>query len=458
MISNNGGTMRYKYLLIAILLGVSLALVNAQFSSRFSEEFQDSAVGRAFMQTYGALKSGYLEEVDDDVVIQGAIGGMLEALEDPYTAYVPPSEAAKDNQDRTGSFEGIGAVLSARNRTEDKIVEIVNVYRDGPAWQAGIQRGDIFYEVDGENVEDSTVSEVVEKVRGPKDTVVSLGMRRPGMEEILYFDIVRDKINIISVESTLLPNDVGYVRIVTFANQLVHEQLIEQINELMDQEINSLILDLRDNGGGLLTQGILVADEFLGEGDIVFQRARGITQRLAAADSEAFELPMVVLVNNNSASASEIVAGALQDNGRALVIGEETFGKGVGQSVISLANGGQLQYLSFEWLTPKRNNINQQGIVPDILAEDTRFSNVIALQGLGAEPGQEIEFVVAGEVIGKATADEEGEFRFIQLTPRAVEYSDVQGQAIVSLENDNALQVAHSTLLNRFNQIEQAQQ
>ncbi len=449
--------MKYKYLLIAIVIGFSLALVNAQLSSRFSEEFQDSAVGRAFMQTYGALKSGYLEDVNDEIVIQGAINGMLESLEDPYTAYIEPSEAAKDNDDRSGSFEGIGAVLSARNRAENKIVEIINVYRGGPAWEAGIQRGDIFSEVDGVNVEDFTVSEVVDKVRGPKNTPVRIGMRRPGLEEVIYFDIVRGKIDIISVESTLLPDGVGYVRLITFANQLVHEQLKEQLTDLVDQGATSLILDLRDNGGGLLTQGILVADEFLDDGDIVFQRARGITQRLASADSKAFDLPMVVLVNNNSASASEIVAGALQDHGRAKVIGEETFGKGVGQSVISLANGGQLQYLSFEWLTPDRRNINQQGIVPDVLAEDTRFSNVIALQGSGASAGQEIEFVVDGEVIGKATADEEGDFRFIQLTPRAVEFSDVQGQAVVDLEKDNALKVAHETLLDQFSEVKQAQ-
>lgn len=450
--------MKHKYMLIALFLGFSLALINvsAQFSNRFADEFQDSTVGRAFMQAYGALKSNYLTDVDDDVVIQGAINGMLEALEDPYTAYIEPSNAAQDNQDRTGSFEGIGAVLSARNRTENKIVEIINVYRDGPAYQAGIQRGDIFYEVDGVNVEDFTVGEVVNAVRGPKDTVVRIGMRRPGEEEIVFFDIVRDKIDIISVESTLLPNSVGYVRIVTFANQLVHEQLTSQIADLVNQNITSLILDLRDNGGGLLTQGILVADEFLNDGDIVFQRARGITQRLASADDDFFKLPLVVLVNNNSASASEIVAGALQDNGRATIIGEETFGKGVGQSVISLANGGQLQYLSFEWLTPNRRNINQQGIVPDIIAEDTRFSNVIALQGIGAEPDQEIEFTVEGKVIGKAKANEEGEFKFIQLTPR-LDYSEVQGQALVDLENDNALKIAHSTLLNKFNQIEQAQ-
>ena len=155
---------------------------------------------------------------------------------------------------------------------------------------------------------------------------------------------------------------------------------------------------------------------------------------------------MVVLVNENSASASEIVAGALQENGRALVIGEDTFGKGVGQSVIPLTDGGQLVYLSFEWLTPERNSINEAGITPDVFAEDTRFPTVITLQGQGATPGQEIEFVVDGEVLGKATVGEDGEFSFFE----PVDFSgrsEVSREAIVDLENDTSLQAAVDTLL-----------
>lgn len=440
--------MKRKWLILALAaLSLSVAVVYAQFSRDFSEEFLNTAAGRAFIQAYGALKSNYLNDIDDDTIVQGAIEGMLDALNDPFTSYATPSEAARANEDRGGSFEGIGAVLSARNRTDNTMVEIINVYRDGPAWNAGLQRGDIFVEVDGVNVENATISEIVDMVRGPRGTTVEIGMRRAGREELIFFSIVRDKIDIISVESTVLPNNVGYLSISTFANQRVYEQLTEQLANLKAQGISSLILDLRDNGGGLLNQGILVADEFLSQGDIVFQRARGVTQRLASADRRFFELPMVVLVNKNSASASEIVAGALQDNQRALVIGEETFGKGVGQSVISLSNGGQLTYLSFEWLTPDRKSINQQGIEPDIRAEDTRFPQVITLSGQGAEPGEALEIVVGGELIGTATANEDGEFTFIQAGVRR-SISEVQGTALVDLETDNALKVAFDTVLD----------
>lgn len=431
----------------AVLVIISiLALAQAQFSRDFSEELSKSAAGRAFLQTYGALKAGYLNDVDDEVILEGAIKGMIAALDDQYTSYVVPSEASRENDDRQGAFEGIGAVLSPRNRAEDKIVEVINVYREGPAWQAGVRAGDIFVEVDGVNVEDYTTDEIVGVVRGPKGSTVELGMRRSGQRELVHFSIVRDRIDIISVESTMLPENVGYLRITTFGNQRVHEQLREQLNELEQEGATSLILDLRNNGGGLLHQGILVADAFLSKGDIVFQRSRGITQRLASADRRAFDLPMVVLVNRYSASASEIVAGALQDNGRALVIGEETFGKGVGQSVMPLANEGQLVYLSFEWLTPSRRSINTQGIEPDIYANDEMLARLIALEGSGVDEGKEVEIYVDGELLGSAVADEEGSFRFIELRDRP-ELSETQGEAIVHLEQDAALQKAYDVLL-----------
>jgi carboxyl-terminal processing protease len=436
-----------KWLLLIALVALSLAGVNAQFSRNFSDEFVDSPAGRAFLQVYGALKSNYLDDVDDEAIIEGAITGMLEALEDPYTSYTEPEEASRAVQDRSGSFQGIGAVLSPKDRVNGIIVEVINVYRDGPAWNAGVRRGDVFLEVDGTIVKDATVNEVVELVRGPAGTTVNIIMSRPGAEDPIVFNIVRGRIDIVSVESTVLPNNVGYMRINTFANQRVYEQMAEQLEQLRAEGIDSLLLDLRDNGGGLLNQGILVADEFLSQGDIVFQRARGITQRLASADSAAFDLPMVVLVNQNSASASEIVAGALQDNDRALVVGEDTFGKGVGQSVVSLNNGGQLVYLSFEWLTPDRRSINEGGITPDVPAEDNRFGNVVTLEGRGANPGSDVEIVIDGQVVGTATVDDDGVFRFIETVQRSA-MSAVQGEAIVDLASDNALQVAYDTLLN----------
>ena len=439
--------MKRRWLMLTLAVLSISVLVSAQFSRDFSEDFLENSAGRAFLQTYGALKSNYLNDVEDEALIQGAIEGMLESLEDPYTSYATPDQAAREVQDRSGSFEGIGAVLQPRNRADNTVVEIVNVYRGGPASQAGVLRGDVFVTVDGTNVEDFTTDEIVDLVRGPAGTQVNIGFRRAGEEEPVVLSMTRGKIDIISVESTVLPEGVGYVSINTFANQRVYEQLAEQLDALRTQGVTSLVLDLRNNGGGLLDQGIRVADEFLTEGDIVYQRARGVTQRLATADPEFFDLPMVVLVNGNSASASEIVAGALQDNGRAQVIGEETFGKGVGQSVVSLTDGGQLVYKSFEWLTPDRRSIDQQGIVPDIKVEDTLIPNVITLEGQGAEPGQEVEISIGGEVIGSAQADEDGAFTFFQPVERP-EASDVQGEALVNLEADNALQVAYDTVLS----------
>jgi carboxyl-terminal processing protease len=439
--------MNKRWLLIGVILS-SLALggVFGQFGRSGVDAFLATPAGRAFIETYNALRSDYLTEVDDETIIRGAIRGMLEALDDPYTSYVTPRAAEIDRQDRTGTFSGIGATLSARNRRTNTMVEIINVYAGSPAERAGIQRGDIFVEVDGVNVEDYTTEEIVQVVRGPQGSTVELGMFRPSENEVIYFSVVRDTIEIISVEATVLPENVGYISITTFANQLVTEQLLEQIANLQEQGITSLILDLRNNGGGLLTQGIQVADVFLNQGDIVFQRSRGVTQRLASASPDSLDLPMVVLVNRNSASASEIVAGALQDNGRALVIGEETFGKGVGQSVSQLSDGGQLVLLNFEWLTPSRRSINQQGIVPDIVAVDELLPNIISLEGDGARPGQTIEIVVDGEVVGQAEVDDDGNFSFFQAVARP-DRSPIQGQALVDLANDPALQVAFDTVL-----------
>lgn len=442
--------MRRNFIIASVFgIGLTLGLVYAQLSQNTIDTFLASPAGRAFMETYAALQNDYLDTIDNDKVIRGALTGMLEALDDPYTSYLDPKVAERDREDRSGSFGGIGATLSAINRKDQTIVEIVNVYKDSPAWNAGLQRGDIFIEVDGVNVEKTPINDVVSKVRGPQGSTVSLKMQRAGEENLVEFKIVRGTIEIISVESTILPDNVGYISISTFANQRVFDQLDEQLKSLKNQGINSLILDLRDNGGGLLNQGILVADQFLTEGDIVFQRSRGVTQRLASADPAYFDLPMVVLVNKNSASASEIVAGALQDNKRALVIGEETFGKGVGQSVSSLSDGGQLVLLNFEWLTPSRQSINQKGISPDVKVTDTRRPSFITFEGEGAEIGQEIEIIVDGKSLGKATINEDGSFDFFQPIERRSS-SVVQGEALVDLDNDHALKTAYDVLLEQL--------
>ena len=423
---------------VAALLATVL-VVQAQLSRDYTSEFMNTAAGRALVQTYGALKSGYLSDIDDDAVIRGAITGMLEALDDPYTYYREPRSASIDAQDRTGSFEGIGVALTTLNRSTGRGVEVLNVYRDGPAWNAGVRRGDIFMEVDGVDVSDITTTEIVDLVRGPRGTTVRIAFQRPGESERVVFDIVRDTIELIEVSTTMIDDDIGYLSLRTFGNQRVHEQVVEGLARLQLDGATSLVLDLRDNGGGLLTQGILVADEFLASGDIVFQRARGVTQRLATADpGGSVDIPMVVLVNRQSASASEIVAGALQENGRALVIGENTFGKGVAQSVISLADGGQLAYMSFEWLTPQRRSITEEGITPDVIIRDTRLAQTVFVDGRGGFEGQTVEIVIDGEVVGTGTVDDDGTFSIITTGARP-ELSDVQGEALIDVASDAIL-------------------
>lgn len=448
--------MKRRWLILALVgLALTTAVVNAQLSRDFAQEFLNNPSGRALMQAFGALKTGYLEDVDDDTLIRGAINGMMSSLDDPFTSYVEPKSAARDTQDMSGSFEGIGAVLTPHNRQTGEGVEILTVYKDGPADKAGLQRGDVFLEVDGTDVRDSTTGDVADIVRGPKGVPVNLTMLRPGQDDPITFSIVRDTINIIDVSSTVLDGNVGYIALSSFNNQHLHDQLVEQLDALKQRGITSLVLDLRDNPGGLLTQAILVSDEFLSKGDIVFQRARGVTQRLASADPQAFSMPMVVLVNHNSASASEIVAAALQDNGRAKVVGETTFGKGVAQSVISLSDGGQLRYVSFEWLTPDRDNIQKKGVTPDVMAKDTRFPNTISIDGRGADPGQTVEVSVDGQVVGTTTAADDGTFQFVTLGPRP-NISEIQGEAVVDLATDTALQTAVATVQAEVGQQDQA--
>ncbi len=437
--------MKRRWLIaVLVVLGTGVVMVNAQFSRDYTNEFLESSTSRALIQSYGALKSNYLNDVDEETLIEGAITGMLEALDDPYTYYKTPTAAARDLQDQSGSFEGIGAVLTPRNRNTERGVEVLQVYRDGPAYGAGVERGDFFISVDGTDVTEMTPSEVADLVRGPGGTEVHLVMQRPGVEERIEFRIIRGTIQIVSVDSTMLGDDVGYISLTTFANMQLTDQMTAALDSLIERGAQSLVLDLRDNSGGFLAQGISVADAFLASGDIVFNRARGVTQRLAYADPAWYDLPMVVLVNEYSASASEIVAGALQDNGRALVVGEQTFGKGVAQHVLPLSNGGQLVYMSFEWLTPNRNSISAEGITPDVIAIDDRYPQRIMAEGTGADAGQVIEIVIDGETVGSATADEEGNFEFYTAIVRTP--SEVQGEANLDLEHDNALRIAVETL------------
>ena len=380
---------------------------------------------------------------------------MVTALDDPFTSYSPPIDVHIRDEDVHGEFFGIGVQIAPAN-PDGTGAKIVNVFRGGPAYEAGLRIGDVIVEVDGENISEMPLYDIVSKIRGPKNTKVVLGIRRSGSNAILKFEITRRKIEIVSVSKAMLPNGVGYVAIETFLNVKVNNQLHQAINDLKSQGAKKIILDLRDNGGGLLDQGCQVGDAFLQKGVIVYTRDRKATRAYCEAGPRIYwDGPMVVLVNHGSASASEIVSGAIQDDGRAKIIGEQTFGKGVGQNVFTLANGGELTLVTFEWLTPKKRSIHEKGITPDIEVRDNRFPTPLAFEGVGAEPGSEVKIIV-GDKTYTAVADEDGKFSFSEeLPPRKL--SDVQGEALLDADHDailkKALEVLNSQASGTFQKI-----
>ena len=423
-------------------LGVLLALVYAQLPRPQAETFLQNPNGQALLEVYQRIQQDYLEPLSKeklDKLLEGAIGGMVQALEDPFTSYSPPQRSTLRQEDLRGEFFGIGATLSAAN-PHGTGARIEGVMKGLPAQRAGLRAGDVILEVDGEDVTKLPLLDIVAKIRGREGTKVTLKVRREGVPAPLVFELVRERVEIISV-STAKVGDVGYVALETFANFKVEDQLKRAIEELKAQGVKKLIFDLRDNGGGLLDQGCAVASAFLKEGPIVYTRTKNLTRVWCEATGQTlWDGPMVVLVNGNSASASEIVAGALQDYGRAKVIGEKTFGKGVGQTPYTMANGGELTLVTFEWLTPKRRSINKEGITPDIVVKDTRFPTPFSLQGAGAPPGAEIAVTLNGKTV-KVKADAEGKFSYAE-PQRQRPLPEDRGQAVLDLENDAILKRA----------------
>jgi carboxyl-terminal processing protease len=427
---------------IFVVGGILAALVYAQLAGGGAEAFARNPTGQALMQTFQLIQSQYLSRLESDQlnrVLEGGIRGMLGALDDEFTSYSPPQRANLRHQDIQGEFFGIGATLAPNENGGGARVQ--GVIRGLPAFNAGVKAGDVIVEVNAEDVTRLDVNEIVARIRGPQNTRVTIGVRRDGTNAIMRFEMIRQRVQIVSVSTTVLPGNVGYVALETFGNVRVIEQLNAALNQMRQRGVQKLVFDLRDNGGGLLDQGCQVARAFIREGPLVFTRTRTETRLYCEANGQvAWPGPMVVLINGNSASASEIVAGAMQDTGRARVIGETSFGKGVGQNVIDLANGGDLTLVTFEWLTPKRRGINQQGIKPDIEVKDTRFEVPVSFEGTGAKPGENVTITIGGQSF-TTRADAQGKYSFSQPRP-AITLPAERGQAEVDLTRDAILRRA----------------
>ncbi len=302
-----------------------------------------------------------------------AIKGVLSLIDDPNTSFLTPEEADFFRTSIQGTFEGIGARVAWDE--ENEAVKIVEPFENQPAWKAGIRRNDLIIAINGEPTAEMDLTEAVGKIRGAKGTEVTLSLRRDGEADDFDVVVVRDQIEtpVISTEMVGANGDIGYVELTTFSNN--SGRLVRQaVEDVLDRNPRALIFDLRGNAGGLLNEAINVASVFLEEGDVLIERFSDGTEEIyRTRDNAAIDkdLPLVVLVNEGSASASEIVAGALQDSGRAILIGTTTFGKGSVQLPHTLSDGSIMRVTIARWFTPKDRTIDGTGLDPDILVEIT---------------------------------------------------------------------------------------
>ena len=325
----------------------------------------------AFWQAWDLVHQNYVDQpVDDTKLVQGAIRGMMDALGDPHSGYWTPQETTDANQSMQGEYDGIGAYVDTRG----DYLTITKPIIGYPAEQAGIQIGDQIIAVDGQDVTGMDPDLVrMTKVMGPAGTEVQLTIRRPGMDQPLEFTLTRAHIVIPSVISKMLDNHIAYIQITVFGNSTASD-FHEQLSQLMAQNPAGLILDLRDNGGGYLDTGIAVASEFIDHGVIVTEQYGDGTKdpHNALPDGMATTIPLVVLVNGNTASASEIVSGAIQDDGRGKLVGELTYGKGSVQNWLPLSDGGTARITIAKWLTPSGRAIDKIGLTPDLEVKMTQ--------------------------------------------------------------------------------------
>ena len=323
---------------------------------------------RVFSEALDLVKENYVRDVEDDKLMEGAISGMLKTL-DPHSSYLDP-EGYKELQVETkGSFGGIGVEITIR----DGMLTVVSPLEGTPAYELGIQAGDHILRVDGQPTKDMSLMEAVQKMRGPKGSKVILTIMREGFDKPKDFEITRAIIPIKSVRAKTLEPGYGYVRLSQFQSATASD-LADALAKLEkeNQPMRGLVLDLRNNPGGLLDQAVKVSDEFLDEGLIVYTggRVKGQDMRFTAhKNSQPHPYFIVILVNEGTASAAEIVAGALQDHKRAVILGVKTFGKGSVQTVMPLRNGAALRLTTALYYTPNGRSIQAKGIEPDIVVE-----------------------------------------------------------------------------------------
>jgi carboxyl-terminal processing protease len=378
--------------LAAVLLSMYTGVVMAKRSPFQNETYENLKV---FTEVLSYVEANYVEEVDPNKLVYGAIRGMLRTL-DPHSSFMPPDVYREMQIETEGRFGGLGIEITIR----DDILTVVSPIEGTPAFRAGIEPGDQIVKVDGESTKDMSLVDAVKKLRGPEGSAVTISVLRKDFAEPKDFTLTRAVIQIKSVRWKKLPDDIGYIKLRSF-QKTTADELADALQDLEEQRVRALVLDLRNNPGGLLEQAITVSDEFLEPGKlIVYTKGRLAGQNMkgfSKNDRAHIAEFMVILINEGSASASEIVAGALQDLGRATVMGTQSFGKGSVQTIIPLSDGSGLRLTTAKYFTPKGREIQGKGITPDIIVEEAKTPQAEDEQGKPTPPRNRRQIALPGD-------------------------------------------------------------
>ena len=373
--------MKKFHFIMLIFLVVFLSAGITTFALAFGDEKAitvgaDRSEFTKLYTAYDALINGYFEEVEQEDLINGAINGMVQALDDPYSDYMNKKEAKSFLESISSSFEGIGAEIQEL----DGYIQIVSPIKESPAEKAGLKPNDKVLSVDGKSIQGLSATEAVLLIRGEKGTTVTLTIERPGAADPMDVSIVRDTIPIETVYGEMIEGEEGIAKVqITSFSESTTDELIETLNELKNQGMTGLVLDLRQNPGGLLDQAIGIANLFLPSNEMILQieDREGNRQEIKSSSSKQNpNVPFVVVVDKGSASASEILAGAFKESGNITVVGEKTFGKGTVQKAQNFNDGSNLKFTTEKWLTPNGNWIHEKGIAPDVEAALPEYASL----------------------------------------------------------------------------------
>lgn len=340
--------------------------IDPEYSILFDPDEVDKNSVRKFIQVKELLEQGFYQEVDTDTLLEGAVAGMADSLQDPYTVYFTKEQMQLFNEKSKGSYVGIGVVVTMG---QDGLLTVVEPFENSPADKVGIKKGDKIIEVDGEDVTGIRDSDlIVSMIKGEENTKVKITIYRPSENSPIEFEIIRQRIKTINITSEVLPGNIGYIMLKMFDEE-AGQDFNRLLDELLGKRVRGLIIDVRDNPGGSYAAVVKIVDRIVPEGLIVYTEDRNGKRQEEKSKPDELDIPVVVLTNGNSASASEILAGALKDHKKATIIGTKTFGKGLVQGAYTLEDGSGIKVTISRYFTPSGQCIHGVGIEPDITVE-----------------------------------------------------------------------------------------